>query len=92
MTSPESPEELMRHALGVQRYGSRWKKPYRNYFVGDDARWETLVDEGLAERIQVAAELTGGASCFRVTPAGEERALAGIRFARRWGYGEPTHG
>ena len=28
-----TPNDLMRHALGVQDYGDRWIKPYRNHFV-----------------------------------------------------------
>ena len=28
-----TPSEMMRHALGVQDYGDRWSKPYRNHFV-----------------------------------------------------------
>lgn len=86
--------ELMRHALGVHKYGARWKKPYRNYFCagGDDREtWDRLVERGLAIRSTRFPELSGGDPVYYVTDAGREAALSGIRFARRWGYGQPTN-
>ena len=81
--------ELMRHALGVRPYTSKdgtsscFSKPYRNHFVasGDNvAIWEGLVADGFAAK-------SGGV--YYVTHAGQEAALAGITFKRRWGYGRP---
>jgi hypothetical protein len=94
--------DLMRHALGVRAYvtvkskgGRRWKKPYRNHFCagGDDvAAWESLVVDGLAQRMRVAAVLTDGHPAYSVTDAGRTAALDGLTFKRRWGYGVPTNG
>lgn len=88
-----SKHELMRHALGVQDYGARWSKPYRNHFVaGGDAvaAWEELTAAGLATRVREGSDLTGGCPVYVVTDAGREAALAGLTFKRRWGYGRPV--
>lgn len=85
--------ELMRHALGVQQYGVRFKKPYRNHFVagGDHvAIWDGLVAQGFATKRE-GNQITGGCPVFYVTDAGRAAALAGITFKRLWGYGTPTH-
>lgn len=89
MGSEPSKYELLRHALGVQRYnGGRRSKPYRNHFCAggrDVATWETLVVEGYATR-------SGGLlDTFYVTDAGRAAALAGLTFKRRWGYGRPVN-
>ena len=86
--------ELMRHALGVHQYGSRWKKPYRNHFVagGEDAAiWDGLVAEGLAVLARSPGPMTGGDPLYACTDEGKRVAVEGIRFARRWGYGQPVN-
>ncbi len=85
---------LLRHALGVQRIGDRWRKPYRNYFVAgarDAATWRDLVSQGLARLVGEGRDVTGGDPVFVVTDKGRAVALAGIAFKRVWGYGSPTY-
>jgi hypothetical protein len=101
MEMEDSGYELMRHALGVQAYcttkskgGTRYKKPYRNYFVagGDHVKiWEDLVAKGFATKRTDGNELTGGDPCFHVTEAGKAAAIDGIAFKKRWGYGTPVN-
>lgn len=86
----DDPIELMRHALGVQRVNGRWTKPYRNHFAaGDDdvPAWDALVSAGFARKTSTGNAITGGCPLYAVTDDGRERALAGITFKRRWGYG-----
>ncbi len=73
--------ELAAHALGVQKCGRNWTKPYRNRFVcghGHDAyeAWESLVERGLAMRWQ-PSDMTGGGVRFSLTETGK-------RIAMRW--------
>lgn len=96
MSYEASKYELMRHALGVHSYGrgGRWSKPYRNHFVagGDNrAAWDGLVTDGLARKSSDGNELTGGDPCYVVTENGREKALAGLSFKKRWGYGTPEN-
>jgi hypothetical protein len=91
-----TPNEKMRHALGVQEqgYGNRWSKPYRNHFVagGDDvAVWRELVRGGLAVLVSEGNEHTGGDPVFAVSFLGQSHALAGLTFKRVWGYGKPVN-
>ena len=90
-----SKHELMRHALGVQeRWDGRWSKPYRNHFVAglkDAQAWRELVTEGLASGGHSRGELSDGDPVFYVTDYGQEVALAGITFKRKWGYGKPVN-
>lgn len=89
--------EMMRHALGIQEDGGkrrRWTKPFRNHYVAgasDVEIWDALVEEGLAKRTSLGNAITGGMPLYVVTDLGRERAIAGIKFARRWGTGEPTY-
>ena len=79
--------ELMRHALGVHRYGLRWRKPYRNYFcaAGDHVViWDALVADGLAH-------VSGPYPTYSCTEAGRAAALDGIVFKRVWGTGKPVN-
>lgn len=91
-----TPNELMRHALGVQEqgYGDRWSKPYRNHFVAgarDESAWRDLVRGGLAGVMREGSARTGGCPVFYVTYLGQQHALAGLTFKRRWGYGRPVN-
>lgn len=94
----DSPNEKMRHALGVHQYvcrsGHRYKKPYRNYFVAggsDVAIWNQLVELGHAKLVRTGSDLTGGDPVYSVTEAGKKVALEGIEFKTRWGYGTPSN-
>ena len=83
MTEEQDVQEIeqMRHALGVQKRGNAWTKPFRNHFVAGEADqplWESLVGRGLAVRSRRPSELTGGAPCYSVTNRGREIALAGV--------------
>ena len=87
-----TPNELMRHALGVQEqgYGRRWSKPYRNHFVACEMyadAWRELERAGLAKCTRNGSDMTGGFPVFVVTEAGRAVALAGLTFKRVWGYG-----
>lgn len=90
-----TPDEMMRHALGVQEdYRGRWKTPSRNYFVAgesDAPAWCSLAAKGMATLVHNGNEMTGGCPVFVVTDAGRTHALAGIVFKRRYGYGRPTN-
>ena len=86
---------MMRHALGVHRYGARWSKPYRNHYAagGDSvAVWRELVAEGLAGAFAHQDDVTDEDPVFYVTDAGRAAALAGLTFERKYGYGTPTNG
>lgn len=49
MCRVSTPNDLMRHALGVQEQGDgRWSKPYRNHFVAG-GRWRCLVPGDLRQ-------------------------------------------
>lgn len=92
-----TPNDLMRHALGVHDYGDRWSKPYRNRFVAgarDAVAWRALVADGKAAVIREADDtsgISGGFPVFMVTDEGQKHALDGITFKRRWGYGRPVN-
>jgi hypothetical protein len=90
-----TPNELMRHALGVQEDGlGRWKKPWRNYFVAGESdadAWCSLAAQGMATLTSNGNELTDNCPVFTVTNKGREHALAGIIFQRKYGYGRPTN-
>lgn len=89
-----SPNEMMRHALGVQKRGERWTKPYRNrYVAGGDSvpAWEELVTRGFARKAREGSDLTGGDPLYVVTDEGRRHALDGIVFKRVYGYGEPKN-
>lgn len=89
-----TPDEMMRHALGVQSYGDRWSKPYRNHYcAGDDdvPAWEELVTRGFARKVREASDLTGGCPTYAVTDEGKRRALDGLAFKVRYGYGTPKN-
>jgi len=89
-----TPNDLMRHALGVQDYGDRWSKPYRNHFVAGDRdadAWCALAAAGMAKLVRNGSDLTDGCPTFVVTDAGRAHALAGLTFKRRWGYGKPVN-
>ena len=80
-TLSEADIDLLRHALGVQKRGKKWSKPYRNHFVaaGENvAAWERMVELGFAEQRHAAAELTGGDPLFIVTELGRSAALAKV--------------
>lgn len=92
--SPVSKYELMRHALGVHRYGERWRKPYRNHFCAgrdDDPVWRELVAARLARVLREGCQVTGGGPVFACTEEGEKAAVDGLKFARRWGRGTPAN-
>jgi len=88
----DSRYDKMRHALGVWRFGEKWKKPYRNHFVagGDDfSVWEGLVADGFAKRMPEGGDRY---HLYVVTEEGRQAALAGIVFGRRtWGRGVPLN-
>jgi len=75
--------DLLRHALGVQLKAGKWTRPYRNHFVAaedDQPAWDAIVALGYAKRWE-NNELWGACPVYRVTPAGELIALAGIELA-----------
>lgn len=65
---------ILRHALGVQRRGRRWTRPYRNRFDagGSDALPDLrqLARDGLVEEVRDGL--------FRVTPRGLTLAAFGL--------------
>lgn len=69
------------------KYSRRWKKPNRNYYHSShgDLECQHLVAQGFMTESQLNAAWTEG-SLYRVTDVGQEEALKGLVFKRRWGY------
>lgn len=78
---------LMQHAIGLQRRGKKWSKPYRNHFVAsldspDYERWQLLTAAGYAVNVGRGNEISGGMPVFAVTDAGRELAIAATKGKR----------
>lgn len=72
MTLAPGELHILQHALGADEYG-RWPKGhdwyYRDYYIGEDATADALVEAGLMKKFDGNAA-TGGDCCYRVTGNG----------------------
>ena len=72
----------------TSKYGRRWRKPRRNQYTSEifDLECQHLVSRGFMTGVFLNTSQWCSSAVFKVTDLGQEEALKGIVYKRKWGY------